>query len=196
MQEEEDPNKKQRITWKDIIEKEEQKIREKQLAESGQQIEVAPITEEEAARLKDVKPDDEDPDAVKQIGTVNPVKDFQKMITDRKVDRVSNALKQMQEVIKTFIRKSLSGDLYDKAFECLETMRRGAISEDEAQTFNRFLHSIKDEFAHGLHSGFFKKMKTNKLSLITKNESEFSSCVTKDEADIFLKITDLDRNKV
>jgi ATP-dependent DNA helicase 2 subunit 2 len=65
MQEEEDPNKKQRITWKDIIEKEEQKIREKQLAESGQQIEVAPITEEEAARLKDVKPDDEDPDAVK-----------------------------------------------------------------------------------------------------------------------------------
>ena len=32
-----------------------------------------------------------------------------------------------------------------------------------------------------------------KLSLITRNESEFSSCVTKEEADMFLKITDQDK---
>ena len=136
-QTEEDPNKRQRVTWRQIIEEEEQKLR---LQQQVQEVTAAPLTEEEAARLKENKGEDEDPDTVKQIGTVNPVNDFQKMITDRKVDRVSTALRQIQEVIKKFVRSSLGGDLYDKAIECLLAMRQGSITEDEAQTFNRFLH--------------------------------------------------------
>ena len=78
------------------------------------------MTEEEAARLKgDKDPDDEDPDAVKQIGTVNPIDDFKKMISDRKTDRVSTAIRQMQQVVDRYVRCSLNGDLYQKAFECL-----------------------------------------------------------------------------
>lgn len=52
------------------------------------------MTEEEATRLKDKNPDDEDPDAVKDIGSTNPIEDFKKMISDRKIDRVSDAIRQ------------------------------------------------------------------------------------------------------
>lgn len=47
--------------------------------------EQVPLTEEEAMRRKGDKDDingDKD-DAIKQIGTVNPIDDFKKMISDR-----------------------------------------------------------------------------------------------------------------
>lgn len=82
-----------------------------------------PQTEEEAARLKgDIKGDNDD-DVTKQIGTINPIDDFKKMISDRQTDRVSDALRQMQAIIERYVRSSLSGDLYDKAFECLSQLR-------------------------------------------------------------------------
>lgn len=155
-----------------------------------EQIHAAPLTEEEAARIKGKGPaDDEDPDAVKQIGSVNPIEDFKKMINDRKTDRVSPAMRQMQAIIERFIRSSLKGDLYDKAFECLETMRQGAIQEDEAPQFNAFMQRIKEE----LHRGFFEQMIKRKLSLITKEESQLSSVVTKEEAKEFLSLVRLEK---
>lgn len=184
----EDAQKKQRVTWKDIIEREEQKQRELQIQEEGIPMQAAPLTEEEAARLKEHKPDDEDPDAVKEVGSVNPIEDFKKMISDRKTDRVSSALKQMQAVIEKFIRSSLNGDLYDKAFDCLQAMRNAAVSEDEAPTFNTFMHKVKDSYSSGVHSGFFEKLKKAKFSLIRKDESEISSVVTKPEAESFLQV--------
>lgn len=50
-----------------------------------------PFTEAEAARFKDGK--DEPDDSIKQIGSVNPIEDFKKMINDRKTDRVGDALR-------------------------------------------------------------------------------------------------------
>jgi hypothetical protein len=41
------------------------------------------LTEEEAARLKDKGFGDEDENAVKQIGSVDPISDFKKMVSDR-----------------------------------------------------------------------------------------------------------------
>jgi hypothetical protein len=41
------------------------------------------------------------------------------MITDRKEDLVQLALGQMEKMIKRFIDHSMSGDLFDKALECL-----------------------------------------------------------------------------
>ena len=143
-QEEVDPSKKQRITWKQMIEDEENKLKLKMMAEKGIQENLPPLTEQEAARIKENKnPDDEDPDAVKQVGSINPVDDFKKMISDRKTDRVSTALRQMQQVIERYIRCSLNGDLYEKALECLINLREAAVQEDEAPTFNKFLEKIK-----------------------------------------------------
>ena len=69
---------------------------------------------------------------VKEISSVNPIEDFGKMISDRKVDRVSDAITQMQNLIERFVKNSLKGDLYQKAIECLQALRESCIKEDEA----------------------------------------------------------------
>ena len=50
-----------------------------------------PFTEADAARVKDGK--GEPDDSIKQIGSVNPIEDFKQMISDRKIDRVQDALR-------------------------------------------------------------------------------------------------------
>lgn len=108
------------------------------------------------------------------------------MISDRQTDRVSTAIRQMQQVIERYVRSSLNGDLYEKAFDCMNELRQASVKEDEAPTFNKFLEKIKDTYADGPHSEFFRMLKKNKFSLITKNESEISSVVTPEEAEEFL----------
>ena len=80
--------------WRDIIEREEQRAREERAGEQELPEQVEALTESQAARIKEGKGDEED-DSIKQIGSVNPIDDFKKMITDRKTDRVSDAIKQM-----------------------------------------------------------------------------------------------------
>lgn len=96
---------KKRVYWKDVIEQEEKKLENL-------------LDEQAAERLKldkEGKPDD----SIKEIGSVNPIADFNRMITDRKEDLVQLALEQMEKMIRRFIDHSMSGDLFDKALECL-----------------------------------------------------------------------------
>ena len=69
---------KRRIYWKDLIAREEQKLEKK-------------VEEEQAERLKMDRKDDDDK-AKKEISSVNPITDFKAMISDRKVDRVNDAI--------------------------------------------------------------------------------------------------------
>lgn len=106
-----------------------------------QQVEQKPLTEEEIARMKGIG-DEFGPgkdESIKQIGTVDPVGDFKKMVSDRKHDRVSSAISQMREIIDRYVRGSIGGDIYDKAVECLLALRESCVSEDEAPVFNRFM---------------------------------------------------------
>ena len=68
------------------------------------------------------KGDDEDK-AKKEVSSVNPIGDFKAMINDRNVDRVGDAINQMQKMIERFISTSLKGDLFAKAIECLKELR-------------------------------------------------------------------------
>lgn len=94
----------------------------------------------------------------------------------------------MQAIIERYVRCSLNGDLYQKAFDCLKQMRDACISEDEAPIFNKFMDKMKDLFSIGPHQDFFGMMIKNKFSLITNQESEISSAVTQAEADDYLKV--------
>jgi hypothetical protein len=129
-----------------------------------------------------------DDDAVKEISSVNPISDFKKMVSDRKVDRVSDALTQMQAMIERFIKNSLKGDLYGKAIECLRQMRQTCIQEDEAKKYNDFMRRIKSIFGRpgGSYMDFFTMLvdedQSNRLTLITQKESTISSDVTEGEA--------------
>lgn len=83
-----DGQKKQRITWGQIIKQEEDKLKLGQVVENK-----VPETEEEAAKMKGQIGDDEDADAIKEIGSVDPIGDFKKMVTNRKTDMVKEALR-------------------------------------------------------------------------------------------------------
>lgn len=119
---------------------------------------------------------------IKEISSINPIQDFSKMISDRKVDRVNDAINQMQNLIERFVKNSLNGDLYSKAIECLKALREACIKEDEGATFNKFMERMKKLFATGTNAEFFKEVIANKVSLITKKESPISSIVTEEEA--------------
>ena len=86
---------------------------------------------------------DDDEGGVKEISSVNPIADFNAMINDRKVDRVGDAISQMQKIIERFITNSLKGDLFDKALECFNELRTACVREDEAENFNGFASRIK-----------------------------------------------------
>jgi len=68
---------------------------------------------------------------IKEVGSVNPIADFKAMVNDKKVDRVGEAIKQMQQKIEHFVKGSLNGDLYSQAIECLQLLRDTCVSEDE-----------------------------------------------------------------
>jgi ATP-dependent DNA helicase 2 subunit 2 len=111
---EEENKKRQRVYWRDIIQREEVKTKEE-----AKQIE----EEQRIARLKVEQKGDgfefKDDDVVKEISSVNPIQDFKKMVSDRKVDRVSEAITQMQTMVERFIKNSLKGDLFSKAIDCI-----------------------------------------------------------------------------
>lgn len=170
---EEDQQPRQRVYWKDIIQREEQKI------EAAQQ-------EAEAEQAKLGKDDEGDNDVVKEISSVNPIADFNNMINNRKVDLVGEAISQMQKIIERCINASLQGDLHEKAFECFKELRGACVREDEADSFNRFAERLKKQFdKEGPNQEFFDIVRKAKLSLITKAES-FSSKLEQSDADFYL----------
>jgi ATP-dependent DNA helicase 2 subunit 2 len=81
--------------------------------------------------------------SIKEISSVNPIADFNAMINDRKVDRVGDAIGQMQKIIERYITNSLKGDLFEKAMECFNELRTACIREDEAENFNAFAAHVK-----------------------------------------------------
>jgi len=97
----------------------------------------------------------------------------------------------MQAIIERYVRQSLNGDLYEKALECLTTLRNACVTEDEAPIFNKFMEKVKDLFAHGPSRAFFQLLVGKKLSLITKDESAISSIITQEEAKNFLRLDEV-----
>jgi len=179
-EEEADAKKRKRIYWRDIIKREEEKAAQ----------EVAAKEEEEKlqkAKLGDGKDFDFKDEGVKEISSVNPIEDFKKMVSDRKVDRVADALEQMKQMIKRFVLNSLNGDLYDKALECLRAMRDTCVTEDEGQKFNMFMDQLKVQFSKGTNKDFFKLIQQAKLTLITQKETH-SSMATDQEAKDVIKL--------
>lgn len=93
--------------------------------------------EAEAEKIKMDKGGEPD-DIVHEIGSVNPIADFTKMINTKSEDLVGPAVSQMQAMILKYLNTSLKGDLDGKAMECLKVLREGCVREDEGQSFNDF----------------------------------------------------------
>ena len=104
------------------------------------------------------------------------------MADERNEDRVVEANKQMEKLIKRYIDSSMNNnDLYGKAFECLLAMREVCLRDDEVFAFNRLAMELKK------NSEFFALMQAAKCTLITKEESALGNgAVDQKEANDFL----------
>lgn len=69
-------------------------------------------------------------DKFEKIGDINPVKDFEEMMSRRDNPRwISKAIQDMKNKTFDLVENSCEGDTYDKALECLVALRRGCILE-------------------------------------------------------------------
>jgi ATP-dependent DNA helicase 2 subunit 2 len=105
------------------------------------------------------------------------------MIQRRDVDKVDEAVAQMEEVIRGLIAGSVHGHLFGKAIECLECLRRGCVLEGEAERFNLYLRSLKGQHLGGQ---FWQAVVRADVTLIHEEESGDSE-VSRQEAEHFLR---------
>ena len=61
----------------------------------------------------------------------------------------------MQKLILRYVNESIQGSFYKMAIDCLKELRKGCISEDEAQIFNVFLYEIREKFSQGKQINFW-----------------------------------------
>ncbi|XP_075074046.1 ATP-dependent DNA helicase 2 subunit KU80-like [Nicotiana tabacum] len=111
-------------------------------------------------------------DKVEKIGDINPVKDFEEMMSRRDNPRwISKAIQDMKNKTFDLVENSCEGDTYDKALECLVALRRGCILEQEPKQFNDFLcHLYKFCQEKDLRS-FCQYLASHGMNLITKTEA-------------------------
>lgn len=155
--------KRNRVLWRDWVLKEESK-----------NIQV----KEETVNVEETKEKPGDvfgPKQIKDISVINPIGDFNKMINDRHVDRVSEAICKMKNIIRRFIQESLKDSTYDQALECLNTLRESCTKEDEPTEFNEFLKELKKKYSKGKNAKIWEMIREKKVKLITKEESINSS---------------------
>lgn len=150
----------QKVFWRKLLE--EQKTKQEATSTIDQSETRSEINLEEMVQqqkfLKHKKfnlDDDEEERIVRNISPINAIEDFQAMITNKKVDLVDDAVKQMQKLILRYVNESIQGSFYKMAIDCLKELRKGCISEDEAQIFNVFLYEIREKFSQGKQINFW-----------------------------------------
>ncbi|KAI8379437.1 SPOC like C-terminal domain-containing protein [Radiomyces spectabilis] len=135
---------------------------------------------------------------VRDISSVNPVADFKAMIANTNEDLVTEAVDKMGKMVITLVTTSFGDQYYSKAMDCLKTMRSTAaeaLQEDEAGAFNQHLYQLRSECdinnPNSRRLDFWKQMKDQHMTLITKDESKDADVanVTKEDADNFLSGT-------
>ena len=126
---------------------------------------------------------------VSNVGSINPVKDFEEMC--KKTDLFPVASKQMQERIVSLVRESFGDQNYPKALSCITSLREVCISLAKPETFNEFAKSLRvlligsgDASKEQRHQAFLTLIVKEGITLISKEECECD--VTGEEAKQFL----------
>eukprot|EP00753_Platysulcus_tardus_P006560 PLAT143.8.p2 GENE.PLAT143.8~~PLAT143.8.p2 ORF type:complete len:320 (-),score=154.07 PLAT143.8:1198-2028(-) len=123
--------------------------------------------------------------AVRAVGPVNPVQDFNAMLKNREEDLVETAVQGMIVQIKRQIEEGGSM-YYGKALTCLQELRNGCNLNYEAASFNTYLSSAKAAYETGTHAAFWALVVDRGITLISTDENDGSE-VSPEAAAEFLK---------
>ena len=132
------------------------------------------------------QPGGKDEDHVKDISMIHPVSDFNEMRKNKKVDLAETAIRKMAAIVDRLVQESIRGSYHEKALECLEELRRGAVEEDEPALFNEILRGMRDRYSSGQHAGFWRSIVRRGITLISRTENS-TSLVSEEASRAFLK---------
>ncbi|KAF0411993.1 SPOC domain-like protein [Gigaspora margarita] len=127
-------------------------------------------------------------EVVREVGTIDPISNFQAMIANRQDDLVSTAVEQMSVTILHFVKTSFAEGLYPKALECLKILRQACAKENETSKFNNFLKELKTTCfeAQPSKTDFWDLIVREKITLINRDEAS-DSTMSIQEAEEFLR---------
>lgn len=126
------------------------------------------------------------------VSTNRPINDFDRMISDKKADKVSLAISQMQQVIRRLTEESVGDISVIKALECLKVLRNACIKEDEWSAFNDFLNVLKakSDSKSAKYMLLWRSVVQACVTLISSDENRLSSVSPKES---LMFIEDADR---
>ncbi|KAJ4976962.1 hypothetical protein NE237_002068 [Protea cynaroides] len=134
---------------------------------------------------------------VERIGDWTPVQDFEAIMSRRdSTEWVNKAISDMKGFIFKLVENSYEHDSCEKVLECLTSLRKGCILEQEPTQFNNFIRDLYMFCQKNNISGICELLASKQVKLITKAEA-IDSDVTEDEARNFLIKTEpmLDCNR-
>lgn len=124
--------------------------------------------------------------AVTEVGSVNPVSDFQKLVKGSDDATFKRVCTQMQKRIHQLVLESFGSQFFNKAFECLKSLRTESCQRQEPGQFNQFLRDTKQKLKSTSKEAFWQKICQEKLSLISHAECSTSD-VTAEDSKKFLQ---------
>lgn len=149
----------QKVFWRKLLE--EQKVKQEiasTIDQSDTRSEVnleEMVQQQKLLKHKKFNIDDDEDKVIRNISPINPIDDFKSMITNKSVDLVDDAVGQMKKLILRYVNESIQGSFYKIAIDCLRELRKGCISEDEAENFNLFMFEIREKFSQGKQINFW-----------------------------------------
>ncbi|PHT59150.1 ATP-dependent DNA helicase 2 subunit KU80 [Capsicum baccatum] len=109
---------------------------------------------------------------VEKVGDVNPVEDFEEMLSRRDDPKwINKAIHDMKNRIFDLVENSYEGDTFHKALECLVALRKGCILEQEPKQFNDFLCHLSKFCQEKDLRSFCQYLTSHEITLITKAET-------------------------
>ncbi|XP_075519221.1 ATP-dependent DNA helicase 2 subunit KU80 [Primulina tabacum] len=119
---------------------------------------------------------------VEKIGNSNPVQDFEAMVSRRDGPQwVNHAIQNMKHKIFDLVENSFEGDAYQTALECLVSLRRGCILEQEPKQFNDFFRHLHKFCLERDLKSFTELLAVHEVVLISNTEAAESD-VSESEA--------------
>ncbi|GFR41521.1 hypothetical protein Agub_g2217 [Astrephomene gubernaculifera] len=103
---------------------------------------------------------------VSRVGELSAEADFAAMLA-QDAESASDAARQMQELIRMLVDKSIGSQLYDKALKCVHALRRGCLDMGRAGAFNSFLRDLVTWCKQRGRGTFVSMLATQPVGLIT-----------------------------
>lgn len=81
----------------------------------------------------------------------------------------------MEKRILQLVNDSIRDQFYSKALECLVALRQGCVQEEEPDSFNKFLRSLRNLFEGKRRNDFWELVASSNITLVHEGECDASS---------------------